>query len=308
MISGQTHLPISGLHPEAGKFHEEDAGISKEGSDVKQSANIDGVKASEEATSRIEATGDRSAGDLAGGDLAAGDGTARDQAANGEMASNDAAGEKNAAPVVLVDPRERDVARKLIALGVDVRMTALEVGDYVVSDRVGIERKTAVDFISSLVSPHRELFRQIGDLSRSYERPVMILEGRDLYSRQIHPNAVRGALSAIAVDYSVPIIPTYDQDETAAVIALLARREQSMPGNSAKAHGKKTARTLSEQQEYLISSIPSVGPAVAKNLLRHFGSIAAIMNASTEELMRVEKVGKKTALRIRELVGGQYKG
>jgi Fanconi anemia group M protein len=47
---------------------------------------------------------------------------------------------------------------------------------------------------------------------------------------------------------------------------------------------------------------------VAKNLLKHFGSIEKIMTASQEDLLQVELVGPKIAERIRELVGGEYKG
>jgi Fanconi anemia group M protein len=208
---------------------------------------------------------------------------------------------------IYVDPRERGMAKLLEARGMEVTLRNLDVGDYVVSDRVAIERKTATDFVASIIDPERNLFRQIGDLSRSYDRPVLILEGRDLYTRQVNPNSIRGALAAVAVDYGVPIIPTEDQDETASIIALLAAREQK-EGHEPKVHGHKTARTLKEQQEYLISAIPSVGPRVARNLLRHFGSIERIMTARQEELQEVEMVGPKIAERIRELVGGEYKG
>ena len=208
---------------------------------------------------------------------------------------------------IYVDPRERGMAKLLEARGMEVTLRNLEVGDYVVSDRVAIERKTASDFVASIIDPERNLFRQIRDLSRTYDRPVLILEGRDLYTRQVNPSSIRGALAAVAVDYGVPIIPTEDQDETASVIALLASREQK-EGHEPKVHGHKTARTLKEQQEYLISAIPSVGPRVARNLLKHFGSIERIMNARQEELQEVEMVGPKIAERIRELVGGEYKG
>ena len=208
---------------------------------------------------------------------------------------------------IYVDPRERGMAKLLEARGMEVTLRNLDVGDYVVSDRVAIERKTASDFVASIIDPERNLFRQIGDLSRSYDRPVLILEGRDLYTRQVNPSSIRGALAAVAVDYGVPIIPTEDQDETASVIALLATREQK-EGHEPKLHGHKTARTLKEQQEYLISAIPNVGPRVARNLLRHFGSIERIMTARQEELQEVEMVGPKIAERIRELVGGEYKG
>lgn len=208
---------------------------------------------------------------------------------------------------IYVDPRERGMARLLESRGFEVTLRNLEVGDYVVSDRLAIERKTAQDFVASIIDPERNLFRQIADLSRSYERPVLILEGRDLYSRQVSASSIQGALASVAVDYGVPIIPTEDQEDTASVIGLLASREQKA-GHEPKLHGHKTARTLKEQQEYLISAIPSVGPSVARNLLRHFGSIERVIAASKEELQEVDMVGPRIAERIRELVGGEYKG
>lgn len=208
---------------------------------------------------------------------------------------------------IFVDSREREMAKLLESLGLDVTVKNLEVGDYVVSERVAIERKTAQDFVASIIDPQRNLFRQIADLARTYDRPILILEGRDLYTRQMNADSIRGALASVAVDYGIPIIPTDDRDETASVIALLARRE-GQEGREPKVHGHKTARTLKEQQEYMVSAIPSVGTAVARNLLKHFGSIEKIMSASPEELLEVEKVGPKIAERIRELVGGAYKG
>jgi len=181
------------------------------------------------------------------------------------------------------------------------------VGDYVISDRLAIERKTAQDFVASIIDPERNLFRQLSDLAKTYEKPIMILEGRDLYTRQMNPSSIQGALASIAVDFGIPIIPSEDRNETASIIAMLAAREHK-EGHEPKLHGHKTARTLKEQQEYLVSAIPSVGPAVAKNLLKHFGSVERIMTASQDELQEVELVGPKIAERIRELIGGEYKG
>ncbi|MGE4381516.1 MAG: DEAD/DEAH box helicase, partial [Methanothrix sp.] len=203
---------------------------------------------------------------------------------------------------IYVDPRERGMAKLLEGRGAEVTLKNLEVGDYVVSDRVAIERKTAQDFVASIIDPERNLFRQVADLARSYERPVLILEGRDLYSRQVSASSIQGALASVAVDYGVPIIPTEDQEDTASVITMLAARERR-EGHEPKLHGHKTARTLKEQQEYLISAIPSVGPSVARKLLRHFGSIEKVIAASKEELQEVDMVGPKIAERIRELVG-----
>ncbi len=211
---------------------------------------------------------------------------------------------------VFVDQREirSHVARSLEKLGMDIVLKTVEVGDYIVSDRVGIERKTVQDFLSTLTDG-RDLFGQISDLRRTFDRPLLIIEGEGLYSaRQIHPNSIRGILSSIAIDFGVPIIFSTDEDDTAALIAIMAKREQTDQKRDITLHGKKTSLTLKEQQEYVVSSLPEIGPAVARNLLLHFGSVERVMSASREELMEVGLVGPKTADRIREVVSGNYKG
>lgn len=211
---------------------------------------------------------------------------------------------------VYVDNRETrsPVVRALEERGTVLMMTSLEVGDYVVSDRVGIERKTAEDFVSSLIDHNRDLFRQVADLKSAYECPILIIEGDGLYTaRRIHPNAIRGSLASIAVDFGIPILTTRDAEETAAIIGIVARREQEDQGRDVHPHGGKTRLTLPEQQEYLVSAIPGVGPVVTRNLLLHFGTVERIMTAEESELMSVELVGKKTAQKIREVAGTEYR-
>ncbi|MEA1895494.1 MAG: DEAD/DEAH box helicase [Euryarchaeota archaeon] len=213
--------------------------------------------------------------------------------------------------VAYIDHREirSGVSQIIEAAGVEVVMRTLEIGDYLLSDRVCVERKTTSDFISSLISGRRELFGQISDLARTFDKPVLIIEGDDLYrQRQIHPNAVRGALTAIAIDFGVPILMSKDAEDTALMLAAIARREQQDHGREVVMHGTRSAMMLPQQQEYVVSAMPEIGPVVAKNLLKHFGTVAAVMSASREELIEVDLVGPKTADRIREVVGGEYKG
>jgi len=217
----------------------------------------------------------------------------------------------NEKPLVYVDQREirSGVARALDRGGVDIVLSTLEVGDYIVSDRVAIERKTDMDFLDSIIDKERNIFRQLSDLARTYERPVLIIEGENLYTgRQLHPNAIRGVLASIVTDFGVPILNTRDEAETAEMIGTIARREQEDNKRTPSLHGKKTAMTLKEQQEYIISAISNIGPKAAGKLLRHFGTVEAVMRAGTDELMEVESIGLKTAQRIREVVGGKYKG
>jgi Fanconi anemia group M protein len=220
-------------------------------------------------------------------------------------------GDETDAVEVIADQRETKskVVRELDTSDISVELETLEVGDYVLSDRVAVERKSVEDFIDTLTGG-RSLFDQIGDLSSSYSRPLLVLEGerQKLYSTGVHPNAVRGALASVVVDYGVPVLFTDDEDETAETLAVVARREQEEDDREARVHGEKSSATLTEQQEYVVSSIADVGPVTARALLEEFGSVEAVMTATEDELQDAEGVGEKTARRIREVVGTEYGG
>ncbi|MFW6017846.1 MAG: DEAD/DEAH box helicase [Halapricum sp.] len=211
---------------------------------------------------------------------------------------------------IVIDQRELDstIARDLSTREeIETRLETLAVGDYVVSDRVVVERKTVEDFLDTLTGGDRSLFEQIKDDARYYDRPVVILEGDGLYGeRNVHPNAIRGALASLAVDFGASVVRTDDADDTAAMLEVLATREQEQADRAVSAHGEKQAKTLSEQQEYVVASIADVGPVTAQSLLAHFGSVEAALTADSEDLQEVEGVGEVTAERIREVVASEY--
>ncbi|HID26696.1 MAG TPA: DEAD/DEAH box helicase [Methanosarcinales archaeon] len=211
---------------------------------------------------------------------------------------------------IYVDNREKpEVAKTLEKFGVEIILKNLEVADYILSERVGVQRKITLDLLNGLINKKMDLFRQLKDLSRNYIRPILIIEGEDLYTaRQVHPNAIRGLLASISIDFGIPIIFSKNSEETAIYLYLIAKREQIDLNKDLISHGKRSALMLNEQQEYVVSSIADIGPVVARNLLRHFGSVEKVMTASKEELRQVELVGEKTADKIRDVVGSEYKG
>ncbi|MFQ6062129.1 MAG: ERCC4 domain-containing protein, partial [Methanosarcinales archaeon] len=211
---------------------------------------------------------------------------------------------------IYVDNREKpEVAKTLEKFGVEIILKNLEVADYILSERVGVQRKITLDLLNGLINKKMDLFRQLKDLSRNYIRPILIIEGEDLYTaRQVHPNTIRGLLASISIDFGIPIIFSKNSEETAIYLYLIAKREQIDLNKDLISHGKRSALMLNEQQEYVVSSIADIGPVVARNLLRHFGSVEKVMTASKEELRQVELVGEKTADKIREVVGSEYKG
>ena len=191
----------------------------------------------------------------------------------------------------------------------ELNFAALEIGDYVVSDRIAVERKRTDDFVTSLIDGKHNLFAQLSNLARVYEKPVLIIEGGDLFTfRQLNPNSIYGSLVSIAIDFGISILYSRDEEETAAMLKMLTKREQIENRREINPHGKKLASTLAEQQEYLISSISNIGPKASRNILLHFGSVEAFMKANTEELRKVKLIGPKTAAKIREVLESPYKG
>ena len=211
---------------------------------------------------------------------------------------------------IVIDQRELDssIARDLSTRdGIRTRLETLAVGDYVCSDRVVVERKTVTDFLDTLLGGDRSLFEQAGAMARHYARPVVIVEGEDLYGeRDVHPNAIRGALASLAIDFDASILRTADAGETADLLAVLAGREQETADREVRVHGEKGGRTMAEQQEYVVASIAEVGPVTARELLSHFGTVEAVMTASEETLLEVDGVGEVTAGRIRDVIGSEY--
>lgn len=208
---------------------------------------------------------------------------------------------------ILADHREKDnkVVKELIDLGISVRTAQLTSADYVLSGRVAVELKKVPDFVASLID--KRLLEQMSELKKAFTRSVLIIEGEeDIYSiRKVHANALRGMLATIVLDFGIPILYTKNPRDTAAMLAIMARREQEK-GGEISLHEKKPA-TLQEQQEFLISSLPGIGLPTARSLLHYFGSIKAIVNASPDELRKLEGVGEKTAERLHQLFGSSYR-
>jgi len=201
---------------------------------------------------------------------------------------------------VFVDDRElkSGVAKALFAKGAVLKPVRLPVGDYVLSCRVCVERKTAEDFESSMIDGR--LFKQARDLRENFEAPMIALVG-DCFQR-VQPKALRGAFISLAVDYKIPMFFFDTDDELADFLYALGEREQLMPDREARVRFGSKGLTLSEQQRFIVESLPLIGPKVAQALLGHFKSVRAIMDASAEELQEVEGIGAKRANEIRRVL------
>ena len=218
-------------------------------------------------------------------------------------------GEGKETVLVYADTRElaSQVIKELKELGCFIKTMQLETGDYVLSDDIVVERKTVGDFLESIVDGR--LFQQVAKLSANYKNPLFLVEGdaAELFSlRDIHRNAVIGALTSIACNYRVPILFTKDASETAEYLFVTAKREQLGREKDIRLRVGRKWLSLKEQQQFIVESLPLVGPSMAKKLLQRLGSVQRVFTASEKVLMAVEGMGEKKARLVRKTIDSLY--
>lgn len=206
---------------------------------------------------------------------------------------------------IIVDSREKAnrIVKLFIDAGYSITMQQLVTGDYMLAEDIGVEFKTKKDFVDSVVDGR--LLSQASALTRAYNKPVLIVQGEeDIYSiRNIHPNAIAGALATLAASFKIPVLFTQNEQETFRIMQSLANRQKGTVEHAAHAFKPKSDE---EMQEFIIEALPGVGPTVAKDLLKHFGSVENVMRASVAELSEVRNVGKGKAENIRKIIEKKY--
>ncbi|WP_267641388.1 excinuclease ABC subunit C [Haloarchaeobius amylolyticus] len=122
------------------------------------------------------------------------------------------------------------------------------------------------------------------------------------------------ALDALAaVGWDVPAIALAKQEEQ----VITPDRTHDWPDDAPQLHLLQRVRdeshrfavqyhqTLRDSVETVLDGVDGVGPETRKRLLRRFGSVDNVRNASVDELQSVEGVGAKTAAAIHRALGGE---
>lgn len=207
---------------------------------------------------------------------------------------------------IIVDSREgrSGLAKRLEAAGARITIKELESGDYVIAEGVGVERKAAGDFVSSILDGR--LMPQIELLSVSYERPFFMIEGDIFNTRsEIREEALLGALSYISLLKRIPILYTSNVAQTAQLLLTMHRHATEGLGYLVPMRGGKP-KDRSSQAQFLVEGLPGVGPSSAIKLLEHFGTPKSVFLACETDLRKVPGIGPKTVATIREVL--EYEG
>jgi ERCC4-type nuclease len=211
--------------------------------------------------------------------------------------------------VVYVDERERNskVPEYLTAKGVTFLFKMLDVGDYIIGNTIGVERKTANDYINSIIDGR--LFTQLSRLKEKYDKAILIIEGNTykiLKERKIHRNAILGSYVTITFDLGVTILYSKDEEETAELIKRLSMYKPHNIVTTLTPRKPKTDDIL-EWQKFILQCFPHIGSKIAQRILEYFGSIHTFCNASIYELSRIEGLTEQKAAEIYQVIHAMYK-
>src|SRR3954469_16365472 len=137
---------------------------------------------------------------------------------------------------VLVDYRERnsEIPDALSAAGLDVRLTDLPVGDYVLGPGLAVERKGPHDLGASIRDGR--IFDQAIRLQSAFAQAVLLVEGEP---RGIAEDAWRGAVCRLVED-GFTVLHSLDAEDSAAWIVRLAKRARRA-GPTIPAEGPRRA-------------------------------------------------------------------
>lgn len=206
--------------------------------------------------------------------------------------------------IIAVDMREGRSgvpARLAQTPGVEIQQVDLLCGDYAVGSKLGIERKTANDFIASILD--KRLFEQAARLQAEYERGMILIEG-DVYATRtaISFEAIDGALSWLSLLSGLSVLHVPNIGRSAGLIHRMALHTEHGLGYDVPLRAAKPKDSAMAAQ-FLIEGLPGVGATTAIKLLEHFGTPAAVFMATDAQLREVPGLGPKMVGRIREVLG-----
>ena len=203
---------------------------------------------------------------------------------------------------IIVDDREgrSGVGELLEIRGHEVSHRRLLFGDYLIDGKLVVERKTANDFVISIIDGR--LFRQIQRMRKVRLRAVLMIEG-DPYrtGHAITPEAVRGALLSISVVWQVPVIFSSSTEDFTEQLQVMASQMEGCR-NVMPLRGGYRPKRLKSRQLFILQGLPGVGGKLAWRLLSHFKTVGGVFSAEIEELVEVEGVGVVKARQIREVL------
>lgn len=209
---------------------------------------------------------------------------------------------------VIADEREKasGVPDELSKLNVRVYFSRLPVADYVLNPELAVERKSVRDLVSSVYDSR--LFYQAAKLSAAYAKPFLLVEGDSKEVETLAKNlkSFYGAIANVTLAYGLRVLYTANQKETALAIAELLSHARAKPLARVPSELPPKAKSVPQQQLYLVSSMPGIGRKLAEKLLSKYGTPRRVMSLTAGELALTQGVGWKKAEKIKQMLDAKF--
>ena len=187
--------------------------------------------------------------------------------------------------------------------GALVEIAKLSYGDYIINDTITVERKTAKDFLISIIDGR--LFNQLSNLKKFCNHPILLIEGNPYETdHNFDRMAIKGALVSTQTIWYVPVVFSRTKEDSRDILLMISR-QVGICIDVVPLRGGYRPKRLKSKQLYLLQGFPQVGAKLAKRLILHFKSVSKIMNASVQALTEVDGIGKISAERIREVLDAE---
>ena len=208
---------------------------------------------------------------------------------------------------IVADEREKKsgIPDLLKGTGINLEIKTLPVGDYIVAPETVVERKTISDLVSSIFDGR--LFDQCHRLKEHYQFPILIIEGDidEIEELTENPLVFYGAISSIAIDFKIPVIPTPNATHTSKLLISMCSRKDASKGPFIKKIRK--SNDLQKQQLSMLCSLPGVGEKTAIRMLEKIGTPLRVLSSSIIELSKVSGLGEARAKNIKKVLQAQSK-
>jgi len=107
--------------------------------------------------------------------------------------------------------------------GVVVELKSIPCGDYIINDTITIERKTANDFLISIINGR--LFRQLLNLKKFCANPILLVEGNPFKTtHNFDKAAIKGALISMQVVWYIPTIFSHSVKDSRDILLMISRQ------------------------------------------------------------------------------------
>ena len=212
---------------------------------------------------------------------------------------------------VICDTREKNAIEEFLTEdGVETKIEMLPVGDYLIGN-ICVEYKSINDYIQSLHSGH--LHKQLYQMSYNFELSYLMIGGLYEYEersvkKSSFISSICGSSFKRASDGKMGQIVTvqFEQEYDCAMFLKFLKKKVEEGDDIRHPVMERHKYSKSDWQLNVLCGLPNIGPKIGKVLLKSFGNIRAITNATVTELVTINGISEQKATDIYNYFNKHY--